>query len=475
VTEPKDVRGGLPVSDRHRRPYNDVLELVGWTPLVRFQRITAGIRTPVYGKCEFMNPGGSVKDRIGPAIVAAAERAGDLRPGGVIVEATSGNTGLALALAAVSKGYRCIFTMPDKMSREKVKLLQAFGAEVVITPTAVPPDHPEHYTQKAKRIAQEIPGAIVADQFYNLANPRAHYESTGPELWEQSDGRITHLFAGAGTGGTITGAARYLKERNPAVRVIGVDPKGSILAPYFHTGVKPEGEPYAVEGLGSDKLPGTLDLELVDDFVTVTDRESFQMALRITREEGLFVGGSSGLIVHAALALARELDDPDAFVVAILCDWGERYLSKLYDAEWMRANGFAPRERKRVGELVAEARGDAPQRLITASPTTPVRMALSTMTTHDVSQLPVMRDGACVGSVQEGDLMGQVLQDPSILDLPVEEVMGTPFPAVDERVSVDEVTRLLTRGNPAVLVRGGDRIEGIVTRYDVVRTLTGVA
>jgi cystathionine beta-synthase len=460
------------MSHRHRRPYDDVLELVGWTPLVRLQRVTRGLRTPIYGKCEFMNPGGSVKDRIGPAIVAAAERDGRLRPGGVIVEATSGNTGLALAMAAITRGYRCIFTMPDKMSQEKVKLLRAFGAEVVITPTAVPPDHPEHYTQKAISIAADIPGAIVADQFYNPANPQAHYETTGPELWEQSEGRITHLFAGAGTGGTITGAARFLKEQNPDVRIVGVDPAGSILAPYFHTGVKPDGEPYAVEGLGSDKIPGTLELDLVDDYVTVSDRASFQMALRLTREEGLFVGGSSGLITHAAVEMARELDDPDAFLVVILCDWGERYLTKLYDPEWMRSNGFAPREGKRVAELVA-ARGEGLPDLVTAAPTTSVRMALSTMNTHDVSQLPVMLDGTCVGSVQEGDLMGRVLEDPTILDLPVEEVMAAPFPVVAGQVPVDDVTRLLTRGNPAVLVREGDRIQGIVTRFDVVRTLTG--
>jgi cystathionine beta-synthase len=325
---------------RFTRPVDSVLELVGWTPLVRLHRIGKGIRTPVYGKCEFLNPGGSVKDRIGEAMVAAAEASGTLRPGGTIVEGTSGNTGVALALAAIPRGYRLVFTMPDKMSREKVKLLEAFGAEVVITPTAVPPDDPEHYSMRAAQIARDTPGAVLADQFYNPANPEAHYASTGPELWEQSEGRITHLVAGAGTGGTLSGTARYLKEQNPAVQAVGADPVGSIIAHYFRSGEKLEGEPYAVEGLGNDKIAGTLDLSVVDDYRSVTDAEAFHMSRRLTREEGLFTGGSAGLNLHAAVEVARELDDPQAFVVAILCDTGDRYLSKLYDRDWMREKGF---------------------------------------------------------------------------------------------------------------------------------------
>ena len=459
------------MSERHRTPYENVLEMVGWTPLVRLNKVTDGVRTPVYGKCEFMNPGGSVKDRIGLAMVEAAERSGALRPGGTVVEGTSGNTGIALALAAAIKGYRCIFTMPDKMSMEKVKLLRAFGAEVIITPTAVPPDHPENYVMKAKAIAAETPGAVLANQFYNDSNPAAHEASTGPELWAQSEGRITHFLAGAGTGGTITGTGRYLKSRNPDVKICGVDPVGSMIGPFFNTGETIEGQPYKVEGLGNDKIPGTLDLDVVDEYVTVSDGDSFRMARRLTREEGLFVGGSAGLIVEAAVQKARELDDPDAFIVAVLCDWGEHYLTKCFDDDWMRENGFLERPRRRSVEELVAARGPSAPSLLTAEPATPIRMALSTMSSHGVSQLPVVRGGTCVGSVRESGLMRAVLEDPTVLDHPVESIMGAPYPVVDPSTDAEEVTRLL-RGNAAVLVGRDGRFEGIVTRFDAVGALS---
>jgi cystathionine beta-synthase len=323
----------------YSQPVDSVLDTIGWTPMVRVNRLAEGIRTPIYLKAESFNPGGSIKDRIGIAIIEAAESDGSLKAGGTIVEGTAGNTGLGLAIVAAVRGYSCVFTVPDKMSSEKVDLLRAFGAEVQVVPT-VPPDHPEYYGTVARRIAEEREGAVYANQFYNPANPEAHYRTTGPEIWEQSGGRITHFVASPGTGGTMTGVSRYLKERNPDVRVIGGDPAGSTYASFKATGELIEGERYRVEGVGNDKIPGTLDCDLIDEFRTVDDATSFAVARQITRTEGLFAGGSTGLIVSVALDVAREVDDPDAFIVALLCDTGERYLSKVYNDAWLAEQGL---------------------------------------------------------------------------------------------------------------------------------------
>ena len=457
---------------RHRVPYDSVIDTIGWTPLIRLSRVAKGVRTPLYGKADYFNPGGSVKDRIGLPIIEAAERAGALKPGGTIVEGTSGNTGIGLAIAAAHKGYRCIFTMPDKMSQEKVRLLKAFGAEVIITPTAVPADHPDNYVQMAKRIAKETPNAVLANQFYNEANPQAHYRTTGPELWEQTEGRITHFVAAAGTGGTISGVGRFLKEKNPDIKIVGADPVGSVLAEVWRSrgASMSQPAPFKVEGIGQDYVPGTLDMSVVDDYVTVGDREAFAMARRLTREEGIFVGGSAGLIAHAALNLARRLDDPDALVVTFLCDTGERYLSKMYNDEWMRENQLLEADKATLGALLTKKDASAPA-LVHCAPGQSVRQALRLMAMHDVSQLPVMDGTNCVGSVAEWSLTSKGLENPKVLDATVSELMDAPYPLVESGQPVDTVVTLLSKTNPAVLVRDGGRIAGIVTRSDVLQYL----
>src|SRR4051812_25477057 len=457
---------------RNETILDSVLDTIGWTPMIRLNRVTRGVRTPVLATAEFFNPGGSLKDRIGLPIIEAAERDGTLKPGGTIVEATSGNTGVGLAIAAALKGYRCIFTMPDKMSHEKVRLLKAFGAEVIITPTAVPPDHPQNYLVVAKRIASETPNSIFANQFYNDANPAAHFATTGPEIWEQTEGRVTHFVFAAGTGGTITGVGRFLKKKNPKVQIIAGDPVGSILAEMWRSkgASKPEGVPYKIEGIGQDKVPGTLDLGVVDDFMTVTDKESFTMARRLTREEGLFVGGSSGLIAHVALHVARRLDDPGACVVMMLPDTGERYLSKLYSDEWMRENQMLDADRTTLS-FILDGKRNGDQPVISVGPGTTVRQALRLMSQHDISQLPVMDGVNCVGSVSDWSLSAKGLENSKLLDATVSEVMDAPFPVVDGEQAVDAVAKLLSKSNPAVLVRSNGHVRGIITRSDMLNYL----
>ncbi|MGH7527799.1 MAG: pyridoxal-phosphate dependent enzyme [Gemmatimonadales bacterium] len=454
------------------RRYDSVLDTIGWTPLIRLGRVGAGIRTPIFGKAEYANPGASVKDRIGLAIIEDAERRGELKPGGIIVEGTSGNTGVGLAIAASLKGYRCIFTMPDKMSQEKVRLLKAYGAEVVITPTAVPPDHPDNYVMKAKQIVRETPGAILANQFYNEINPEAHYATTGPEIWEQTEGRVTHFVAAAGTGGTVSGVGKYLKEKNPKIRVIAGDPIGSLYTHYHRTQRMGEGHPYKVEGIGGDKIPTTIWFDWIDEFRQVPDRTAFTMARRLAREEGILVGGSAGLNVWLALEVARELDDPDALVITILCDTGERYLSKLFNDEWMQENQMLEAPRITVEQLLERRAPSAPA-LVSVAPAAAVRQALNLMSTWGVSQIPVIDNGESVGGLIEGTLMTKALSQPSLLDRPVREVMEPPFPEVEAATPSDRVGSMLSRESPAALVRKEGKLIGIVSRYDVLQQLIG--
>ncbi len=450
-----------------------ILQAIGHTPLIRLRKVTAGIRTPVYAKAEHLNPGSSVKDRIGVAMIEAAEKDGRLKPGGTIVEATSGNTGVGLAMAAAVKGYRCVFTIPDKMSVEKVRLLRALGAEVIVVPTAVPTDHPDYYVNKARAIVEATPGAIMADQHFNPANPDAHYRTTGPEIWEQTGGTITHFVCSPGTGGTVSGVGKYLKEKNPKVKIVAGDPQGSIYKEYAASHKKGEGLPYKVEGIGGDKIPTSLHFDYIDEWITVSDRDSFQMARRCTREEGLFVGGSTGLNVFSALEVARRIDDPNACIVTILCDSGERYLSKLYDDNWMRENQMMAQERVTAETLLQHRPSSLPP-LVSIAPAGTVRQALNLMGTFGVSEIPVIDGSDCVGSLTESTLMSKALEDAKLVECPVSDVMGGPYPVVDAMLPLERLTTFLSRESPAVLVRRDGKIAGIVTRYDILRQVSGI-
>ena len=442
----------------------DILAVVGNTPLVRLSRIGRGLKPTLAGKLEHLNPGGSIKDRIGLRMIEDAERRGLLKPGGTIVEPTSGNTGVGLAMAAAIKGYRVICTMADKQSQEKRDLLRAFGAEVVVCPTAVPPDSPESYYKVAERLAKETPGSFLPNQYYNPMNPEAHYNPTGPEIWEQTDGKVTHLVLGIGTGGTVTGAGRYLKERNAAIQIVGADPDGSLYTGGIH--------PYKVEGIGEDFFPGTFDPKLVDRWMRVSDRDSFLTARRLTREEGILVGGSSGTAMFAALEIAKELDE-SALVLVLFADSGRSYLSKIYNDEWMRQNGYL--ERYPVHATVLDVVRDrlGTPGLIVVSKGQSVRSAIDTMQRYGISQIPVVADGEAalvtdiVGSVQETTMLDRVFREPALVDERVERVMEAPFPVVQANEDIERLYAELSSGTPALLAASDDRPVSIITKADL--------
>jgi cystathionine beta-synthase len=448
---------------------DSILDAIGATPLVRLSRLGAGLTPQIVAKVESLNPGGSIKDRVAVALIEAAERDGKLKPGGTIVEPTSGNTGTGLAIAARLKGYRVIAVMPDKMSKEKIDLLRAYGAEVVVAPTAVPPDSPESYYRVADRLAEEIPGAFQPNQYRNLANPQAHYLSTGPELWEQSGGRITHLVVGVGTGGTITGTGRYLKERNPSLQVIGADPYGSIYS-------SPEVKPYLVEGVGEDFWPQTYDPSIVDRYVTVSDRDAFLTTRRLAMVEGILAGGSGGLAVHAALEVAREISDPEAMVAVVLPDGGRSYLSKVYNDAWMTQHGFLERATDQtVGDVLyaKQEAGEIPP-LVTVGTHQKVRDAVALLHEHRVSQLPVVsaHDAASVvGSIGERGLLKHAVDDAAVLNADIVDVMEPPFPAVSSGDPVREAVELLVGDRQALMVTEHGRATGILTRADLLEAL----
>jgi cystathionine beta-synthase len=445
------------------------LDAMGQTPLVRLHRVARGVRPTVLAKLEMLNPGGSVKDRIGLRMIEAAERAGHLKPGATIVEPTSGNTGHGLAIAAAIKGYRCIFVMPDKMSQEKVALLRAYGAEVVITPTAVAPENPESYYRVADRLTEEIPGAFQPNQYFNRENPDAHYETTGPEIWEQTEGKIDVLVAGVGTGGTITGAGRYLKEQKPDLLVVGADPEGSVFS-----APDEEPRPYLVEGIGEDFWPETFDPAVVDRYVRVSDRDSLLTARAITREEGILVGGSSGTAMVAALEVARELEQ-DALVIVIFPDTGRNYLSKLYSDTWMLQYGFLERRAVvRVEEVLSAKLADLP-RIVSVDAHAKVRQAIDVLNEYGISQAPVARDRSdevtsLVGSIQERILLDRVFRDPDSLQADVATVMGPPLPLVETSDPMEVAFEHL-QSQPAVVVSKDGRALGVLTRTDLLEFL----
>ena len=448
--------------------YQNVLGLIGHTPLIKLNRLSKGLKPLVLAKMENLNPGFSVKDRIGVSMVEAAERAGVLKAGGTIVEATSGNTGIGLAIVAAVKGYKCIFVMTDKASVEKSRYLKALGADVVITPVSAKPGTPDHYVSTARRIASETSNSFYPDQYSHPANPEAHYRTTGPELWEQTEGEITHFVSGIGTGGTISGTGRFLKEKNPNIKVIGADPYGSIYKTYKETGKIPETTPYLVEGIGQEVLPANAQLQYVDEVMNISDRDSFEAARQLGRVEGIFCGGSSGTNCAAALRLARDLDE-NAVVVFVVCDTGEHYLSKFHSDEWMKEKRLLEPQKITAGLLNETKTKGAPRELVTVTPNELVSAALAKMNELGLTQIPVLEDGKSVGSLRENHLLSKVFNERDLLEAPVSKVMDKSFPLVDVDDDVNLVSRKL-RSSPAVLIEEYGRITGIITRHDLLDT-----
>jgi cystathionine beta-synthase len=451
------------------RAANNVLDLIGNTPLLRLNRVTKGIKADVYAKLEFFNPGGSVKDRIGIAMILDAERKGLLKPGGTIVEPTSGNTGMGLVLAAIQRGYKVICTVPDKVSQDKIDLLNAVGASVRITPASLPTDHPDSYLKVAEKIARETPNSFMPNQYFNQANPEAHYATTGPEIWEQTGGAIDVLVAGVGTGGTITGAGRYLKEMKPSVKVVGADPEGSILASRLR-GNRGTPRPYRVEGIGEDFVPGTLDMSVIDEMMTVSDKDSFLMARRLAREEGIIAGGSSGTALFVALHVARRLPAGKILVV-IFPDSGRSYTDKMFSDDWMAEFGYIRSKGRRVSvDAVLRSKPKSVRAVIGVGPRDKLSKAITIMTQHDISQLPVIKGGLQVGSVSVASMIKKVAEKKAGLGLPVEKIMESPLPVVERRGVLLNPASLMKKRNAVVVVEK-QKVVGVITTIDVINYL----
>jgi cystathionine beta-synthase len=447
--------------------YNDVISLIGNTPLVKINNLAErnGIKAQMFAKMENLNPGFSVKDRIGISMIEAAEKEGTLKRGGTIIEATSGNTGIGLALAAAVKGYKCIFVLTEKASTEKSRYLKSLGADVVICPAAAKPGTPDHYVETARRIASEMPNSFYPDQYNHPANPLAHYRTTGPEIWNDTDGKITHFVSSIGTGGTISGTGRYLKEKNPNIKIIGADPYGSIFKTYKESGRVPEATPYLVEGIGQNLPVGNADMKAIDEIINITDRESFEMARQLSRVEGIFCGGSTGTIFAAALRVAKKLDET-GLVVFIVCDTGEHYLTKFHSDEWMKEKLLLEPQKITAGLINETKNSGAPHALVFAAPDEIVGDALKKMSEIGVTQIPVLENNQSVGSLRESRVLTRLLENRDLLEARVGDVMDESFPIVEMDATFNEIKAQLQK-SPAVLIEDFKRITGIITRMDM--------
>ncbi len=454
---------------------NNIIEAVGKTPLIRLHRIANGLKPQIWIKAEMLNPGGSVKDRIGITMIDDAEKKGLLKSGGTIIEGTSGNTGMGLALVAAVRGYKCVFTTTDKQSKEKVDLLKALGAEVIVCPTAVEPEDPRSYYSVARKLAREIPNSYYPNQYDNPTNPEAHYKTTGPEIWDDAEGKITHFVCGMGTGGTISGVGKYLKEKNPKVQIIGVDPEGSLYYDFHKTGKIVKARTYVVEGIGEDFFPTTMHMDILDDVIQVNDEECFVAARRLAKLEGIFTGGSGGGCLSGALRVAKDIG-PEAFVVALMPDTGMRYLSKVYNDEWMRERGYVESSVPlTAAEVVNAKKGAGKVRdLITARPYQTVFHALKTMQEQDISQIPVFEENTPIGTVYEDQILTLALQGKDLRKLVVREVMAKPLPKVPKNAPVERITYILSHENPAVFVEMDNARFEILTKYDLMSTVAGL-
>ena len=447
--------------------YNNILERIGNTPLIKINNLTKqyGIKAQVFAKMESLNPGYSVKDRIGISMVDWAEKEGVLKPGGTIIEATSGNTGIGLALTAAVRGYRCIFVLTDKVSVEKMRYLKSLGADIVVCPSGAKPGTPDHYVATAKRLSQETPNSFYPDQYNHPENPAAHYRTTGPEIWRDTEGKLTHFVASIGTGGTISGTGRYLKEMNPKIKVIGADPYGSIFKPYKDSGHVPEPTPYLVEGIGQNLPVGNADMSVIDEIINITDRESFGLARELSRKEGIFCGGSTGTIFAGALKVAKDLDE-NAVVVFIVCDTGEHYLTKFHSDEWMKEKLLLEPQTITANLISETKQPGAPQDLIFVGPDEPVSSAVAKMGESGVTQIPVLENLVSVGSLKESRVLTKLLEDRELLKAPIRDIMEESFPVVDADTGLEKIKLKLQR-SPAVLIEDFKRITGIITRSDV--------